>query len=145
MREAGQEGTRREPKGSAEPDIKEILASPYESRDPERSGGRRSRRRNQMDRLARPGVAEEAKPFVGSNFQAAPKDLETRMREAASNLEFEEAARLRDEIKRMKLLDLEFANEALTASGEEADRSAPKRWRAEAAAEKAEAFRKGRG
>jgi excinuclease ABC subunit B len=66
------------------------------------------------------------------------------MREAASNLEFEEAARLRDEIKRMKLLDLEFANEALTGAGEEVDRSAPKKWRAEAAAEKAEAFRKGR-
>ncbi|MNE48014.1 excinuclease ABC subunit B [compost metagenome] len=66
------------------------------------------------------------------------------MRDAAANLEFEEAARLRDEIKKMKLLDLEFANEALTASGEDVDKSAPKRWRAEAAAEKAEAFRKGR-
>jgi len=111
-------------------DIKDILASPYESRE--------------MDRLTRPGVAEEAKPFVGSNFQAALKDLETRMREAASNLEFETAARLRDEIKKMKLLDLEFANEALTGAGEEVDASAPKRWRAEAAAEKAEAFRKRR-
>ncbi|HRH20834.1 MAG TPA: excinuclease ABC subunit UvrB [Brevundimonas sp.] len=111
-------------------DIKDILASPYESRE--------------MDRLTRPGVAEAAKPFVGSNFQAALKDLETRMREAASNLEFETAAKLRDEIKRMKLMDLEFANEALTGAGEEVDTSAPKRWRAEAAAEKAEAFRKGR-
>jgi len=115
---------------SVKRDIQDILASPYESRE--------------MDRLTKPGVAEEAKPFVGSNFQAALKDLETRMREAASNLEFEEAARLRDEIKRMKLLDLEFANEALTGSGEEVDASAPKRWRKEAAAEKAEAFRKGR-
>ncbi|WP_292060214.1 MULTISPECIES: excinuclease ABC subunit UvrB [unclassified Brevundimonas] len=111
-------------------DIKEILESPYESRD--------------LDRLTRPGVAEEAKPFVGSNFQAALKDLEGKMREAAANLEFEEAARLRDEIKKMKLLDLEFANEALTGAGEEVDKSAPKRWRKEAAAEKAEAFRKGR-
>ena len=67
-----------------------------------------------------------------------------RMRDAAANLEFEEAAKLRDEIKRMKLLDLEFANEALTGAGEEVDKSAPKRWRKEAAAEKAEAFRKGR-
>ena len=106
------------------------MASPYETRE--------------MDRLTRPGVAEEAKPFIGSNFQAALKDLEGRMRNAAANLEFEEAARLRDEIKKMKLLDLEFANEALTGAGEEVDRSAPKRWRAEAAAEKAEAFRKGR-
>ncbi len=111
-------------------DIKDILASPYESRE--------------MDRLTRPGVAEAAKPFVGSNFQAALKDLETRMREAAANLEFEDAARLRDEIKRMKLLDLEFANEALTGAGEAVDSTAPKRWRKEAAAEKAERFRKGR-
>ena len=115
---------------SVKRDIKEILDSPYESRA--------------MDQLTRPGVAEASKPFVGSNFQAALKDLEGRMREAASNLEFEEAARLRDEIKRMKLMDLEFANEVLTAEGEAVDKSAPKKWRAQAAAEKAEAFRKGR-
>jgi len=89
-------------------------------------------------------VAEASKPFVGSNFQAALRDLEGRMREAASNLEFEEAGRLRDEIKRMKLMDLEFANEALTGAGETVDKSAPKRWRAEAAAEAQERFRKGR-
>ena len=44
----------------------------------------------------------------------------------------------------MKLMDLEFANEVLTAEGETVDKAAPKRWRADAAAEKAEAFRKGR-
>jgi excinuclease ABC subunit B len=116
---------------SVKRDIKEILASPYESR--------------QMDRLTAPGLKEEARPFTGSNFQAALKDMEAKMREAAANLEFEDAARLRDEIKKMKALDLEFANEMLTGVGEEVDKSAPKRWRAEAAAEKAEAFRKGRG
>ena len=115
---------------SVKRDIKEIMASPYESRA--------------LDKLTAPGVAEDSKPFTGSNFQAALKDLEARMRNAAANLEFEEAARLRDEIKRMKLMDLEFANEVLTAEGETVDKSAPKRWRAEAAAEKAEAFRKGR-
>ena len=115
---------------SVKRDIKEILASPYESRA--------------LDSLTAPGVREDAKPFVGSNFQAALKDLETRMRDAAANLEFEEAARLRDEIKRMKALDLEFANEMLTGAGEEVDAAAPKRWRAEANAEKAERFRKGR-
>ena len=52
--------------------------------------------------------------------------------------------RLRDEIKKMKLLDLEFANDLMTAEGQEVDKAAPKQWRAEAAAEKAEAFRKGR-
>jgi excinuclease ABC subunit B len=81
---------------------------------------------------------------VEPNSQVALKGLEDRMREAAANLEFEEAARLRDEIKRMKLMDLEFANEVLTAEGETVDKTAPKRWRADAAAEKAEAFRKSR-
>ena len=115
---------------SVKRDIKEIMASPYESRE--------------MDRLTAPGMKEEARPFTGSNFQAALKDLEGRMREAASNLEFEEAARLRDEIKRMKLMDLEFANDLMTAEGEAVDKAAPKKWRAEAAAEKAREFRKGR-
>ena len=54
------------------------------------------------------------------------------------------SARLRDEIKRLKLMDLEFANEALTAEGEEVDRSAVKRVKAEARAEAQERFRKGR-
>jgi excinuclease ABC subunit B len=115
---------------SVKRDIREIMASPYESRA--------------LDKLTAPGMKEDAKPFTGSNFQAALKDIESRMRNAAANLEFEEAARLRDEIKRMKLMDLEFANEVLTGEGETVDKSAPKRWRAEAAAEKAEAFRKGR-
>jgi excinuclease ABC subunit B len=66
------------------------------------------------------------------------------MREAAANLEFEEAARLRDEVKRLKLLDLEFAADALAGEGETGDKAAVKRVKAEARAEKAEAFRKGR-
>jgi excinuclease ABC subunit B len=108
--------------------IKDILASPYERGD-----------RVTVDA----GVAEDAKPFLGSNFQTTLRDLETRMRAAASNLEFEEAARLRDEVKRLKLLDLEFANEALTAAGEAVDKSAPKEARAEARAQAAARFRKG--
>ena len=40
---------------------------------------------------------------------------------------------------------LEFANDALTPAGEAPDREAVKRVKAEARAEKAEAFRKGRG
>ncbi|MBV8682222.1 MAG: UvrB/UvrC motif-containing protein, partial [Caulobacteraceae bacterium] len=71
------------------------------------------------------------------------KDLEGRMREAAANLEFEEAARLRDEIKRLKLLDLEFAAEVLAPAGEGPDREAVKSIRAEARAQKAEEFRRG--
>ena len=109
--------------------IKDILASPYERAD-----------RVTVD----VGVAEDARPFVGSNFQATLRDLETRMREAAANLEFEEAARLRDEVKRLKLLDLEFANEAMTGEGEAVDKALPKRERATARADAMARMRKGR-
>jgi len=108
--------------------IKDIMASPYERAD-----------RVTVD----VGVAEDAKPFLGSNFQATLRDLESKMREAAGNLEFETAARLRDEIKRLKLLDLEFANEALTPAGEDVDKGAVTKARADARAEAAARFRKG--
>src|SRR5262249_27874349 len=43
---------------------------------------------------------------IGHNFQAIIANLETRMREAAADLNFEEAARLRDEIKRLRATEL---------------------------------------
>jgi excinuclease ABC subunit B len=39
-------------------------------------------------------------------LQKQLKKLETQMHKAAADLEFEEAARLRDEIKRLEALDL---------------------------------------
>jgi excinuclease ABC subunit B len=51
------------------------------------------------------GGFEEA-ATIGHNFEAVIADLETRMREAAADLNFEEAARLRDEVKRLRATEL---------------------------------------
>ncbi|EBA07727.1 excinuclease ABC subunit UvrB [Sagittula stellata] len=49
----------------------------------------------------------------GSNIQAVLEGLRNDMRKAAENLEFEEAARLRDEVKRLEAVELAVADDPL--------------------------------
>ncbi|MAM60679.1 excinuclease ABC subunit UvrB [Maritimibacter sp. UBA3975] len=83
---------------------------------------------------------------IGQNLQAHLEGLKEDMRKAAENLEFEEAARLRDEVKRLEAVDLAVADDpmarqaAVEAAGEKATKG-----RSTAGRPGQRAGRKGRG
>ncbi|EJF94560.1 excinuclease ABC subunit UvrB [Bartonella taylorii] len=57
--------------------------------------------------------------MVGNNLTIHIKSLEKSMHEAAADLNFEEAARLRDEIKQLQKIELEIAENPLTHHSEQ--------------------------
>jgi excinuclease ABC subunit B len=76
--------------------IHDVMSSVYERGD-------------HVDLAAAAGFSDQDQELFSNPkaFQKQIKKLEDQMRMAASNLEFEEAARLRDEIKRLEELDLQ--------------------------------------
>jgi len=72
---------------------------------------------------------EETAQFIGKDLKATIAELERKMRVAAADLEFETAARLRDEIKRLESLDLGLSPNLAGRSLQEAKPKSKSDWK----------------
>jgi excinuclease ABC subunit B len=72
---------------------------------------------------SRSGAGFEDAATIGHNFETVIADLEMRMRAAAADLNFEEAARLRDEVKRLREVELAVADDPLARQADVEDRA----------------------
>jgi excinuclease ABC subunit B len=64
------------------------------------------------------GFAESQGALMGNNLKAHLEHLQKKMRDAAADLNFEDAARLRDEIKRLTELELTISDDPLAKHAE---------------------------
>ena len=67
----------------------------------------------EADYVTAPTVEGGPEHLVGHNLRATITELEERMKSAAGELEFEEAARLRDEVRRLEAFELGMTPDAL--------------------------------
>jgi excinuclease ABC subunit B len=71
----------------------------------------------EADYVTAPTVEGGPDQLVGHNLRATITELEERMKTAAGELEFEEAARLRDEVRRLEAFELGVTPDALADRG----------------------------
>jgi excinuclease ABC subunit B len=118
--------------------IADILESVYEKDsytiDP-RAGLKRGRK----------GKDGEETAFIGHNIKAYIAELEREMKDAAADLEFETAARLRDEIKRLQETELLIADDPLARQEEVRENAEAAISSDRASAARGMAGKKGRG